>query len=104
MANERSKPDRQLLQMPRFVRGKKKLPPFAQLALDGAVREVLDNPLMGEQKRGALQHIRVHKFKAGNQQLLLAYKFDEKRNIIEAWAVGPHENFYRDLQRYQDAR
>lgn len=44
------------------------------------------------------------KFKVGTQLLLLAYQFDEKRNLIEALDVGPHENFYRDLQKYLDTR
>jgi hypothetical protein len=37
-------------------------------------------------------------------QVLLAYEFDEKKNVVEAWAVGPHENFYRDLKDYMDSR
>lgn len=104
MADERSKPGRQLIQMPRFERLKKRLLPSAQLALDEAVREVMNQPLVGELKKGALRDVRIHKFKAGNLPLLFAYKFDAKRNVIEAWAVGPHENFYRDLQKYLDAR
>ncbi len=31
------------------------------------------------------------KFKVGSQQLLLAYQFDAKRNVIEVLDVGPHE-------------
>lgn len=99
-----SKPERTVLEMPRFIRNKKRLVPKAQLAVDEAVKAILADPLSGEPKSGALKAIRVVKFKVGPQQLLLAYKLDEKRNIIEAWAIGPHENFYRDLQEYMDAR
>lgn len=99
-----SRPERIVLEMPRFIRSKKRLVPKAQLAVDEAVKAILADPLSGEPKSGALKAIRVVKFKVGPQQLLLAYKFDEKRNIIEVWAIGPHENFYRDLQEYMDAR
>ena len=40
------------------------------------------------------------KFKVGPQQLLLAYHFDSRRNVVQLLDVSPHENFYRDLQRY----
>jgi len=32
------------------------------------------------------------------------HQFDTKRNVIEVLDVGPHENFYRELQKYLDAR
>ena len=59
---------------------------------------------MGVPKVGALKGVRVVKFKLGPQQLLLAYQFDEKRNVVEILDVGPHENFCRDLQDYLSAR
>jgi len=101
---EHAKPPRSLIQMPRFERTKRRLPPAAQLATDGAIKQVLGDPLSGESKIGALRGMRVVKFKVGPLLLLLAYKFDPRRNVVEAWAVGPHENFYRELQKYLDAR
>ncbi len=97
-------PERQILQAPRFSKAKKKLPATAQLATDDAVRGVIADPLSGEQKAGALRNVRIVKFKVGNQQLLLAYQFEARRNVIEVLDVGPHENFYRELQKYLDAR
>jgi len=85
------KPGRQVLQAPRFAKSKRRLPRSAQLAVDDAVKGLLADPLAGEPKVGA-------------QQLLLAYQFDAKRNVIEVLDVGPHENFYRELQKYLDAR
>ena len=107
MADKRTgskRPGRAVTMMPRFERNKRRLPPKHQLAVDEAVKEVMADPLLGEAKAGALRAIRVHKFKVGPLQLLLAYHFDEQRNVIEAWAVGLHENFYRDLQDYMQAR
>ncbi len=98
------KPGRQVLQAPRFAKSKRRLPRSAQVAVDDAVKGLLTDPLAGEPKVGALKGVRVVKFKVGAQQLLLAYQFDAKRNAIEVLDVGPHENFYRELQKYLDAR
>jgi len=97
-------PQRSVVQAPRFAKSKRRLPPKAQLATDDNVRKVLEDPLVGVPKVGALKGVRVVKFKFGPQQLLLAYQFDEKRNVVEILDVGPHENFYRDLQDYLSAR
>lgn len=99
-----SKPERTVVLAPRFGRMKKRLPAQAQLAADEAVRGILTGPLSGEPKTGALKGVRVTKFKVGQQQLLLAYQFDSKRNRIAILDVGPHEKFYRELQKYLDAR
>jgi len=89
----------QVLQTPRFSKQLKKLKPVQKHALDEAVQAVIDNPLVGTQKRGYLDYLRVYKFKMLKQQALLAYSFDEGRVIIKLLAVGSHENFYRDLKR-----
>ena len=99
-----SRPERQILQAPRFAKAKRRLPEQAQLAVDETVRGILVDPLSGEPKVGVLKGVRVVKFKVGPQQLLLAYQFDPKRNLLEILDVGPHENFYRELQKYLDAR
>ena len=95
---------RTVVQAPRFGRSKKRLPAAAQLQIDEAVKGVLADPLSGEPKIGALKGVKVIKFNVGPQQLLLAYQFDTKRNLVEVLDVGPHENFYRELQKYLDAR
>ena len=95
---------RTVVQAPRFGRSKRRLPAAAQLQIDEAVKGLLADPLSGEPKIGALKGVRVIKFKVGPQQLLLAYQFDAKRKLIEVLDVGPHENFYRELQKYLDAR
>ncbi len=61
------------------------------------MRALVTNPLLGEEKKGDLAGVRVHKFDCINQLYLLAYLWDESSRT---WlAVGPHENFYRDLKR-----
>jgi mRNA-degrading endonuclease RelE of RelBE toxin-antitoxin system len=89
----------QVLQTPRFSKQLKKLKPIQKDALDKAVQKVIDDPVIGIQKRGDLNYLRVYKFKMLKQQALLAYSYDEGRVIIKLLGVGSHENFYRDLKR-----
>ncbi len=96
--------DRRVIEAPRFSKSKRRLADQAQLELDQQVQGLIDDPLRGEPKTGALQGVRVVKFKVSSQQFLLAYQFDAKRNVLEVLDVAPHENFYRDLQRYLESR
>ena len=101
MAKERErKTDRIVEQSTRFAKAKRKLHAKAQLAVDDQVKKLVEDPLLGEPKAGALAGVRVVKFKVDRQQWLLAYEFNERRNAIELLDLGSHENFYRDLQNY----
>ena len=93
-----------MVQAPRFGKAKKRMPAAAQRATDDAVRAIMANPLVGEPKVGALKGVRVLKFKVKTLELLLAYQCEARRKIIEVLDVGPHANFYRELQQYLDAR
>ena len=101
---EPKKPQRTVEQSTRFGKAKRRLPPKGQLALDEQVKKIVENPLVGEMKVGALKGVRVLKFKLGPLQLLLAYEFNERHNVVELLDVGPHENFYRDLESYLKER
>ena len=90
--------------VPRFMKSKRRLVDTVQEEIDSQVRALIENPLLGEPKMGALKGVRVVKFKAGVQQYLLAYQFLPKQNVIELLDVGVHENFYRDLQTYLSRR
>jgi hypothetical protein len=46
-----------------------------------------------------LAQLRVYKFRSQNQLFLLGYSLDEGVRLIYLEAVGPHENFYRDLKQ-----
>ena len=84
---------------PLFHRRKKKASPQLQEAIDDAARTILSNPLVGEPKAGALKGVRVYKFKCQHLEYLVAYRIETGKREIQFLAVGPHENFYRDLQR-----
>lgn len=81
-----------------FSKALKKLHLNQKIALDEAVRHLQNNPLAGEQKLGKLAGVRVYKFKMLNQLTLLTYSFYEDKLILELIKIGPHENFYRDLE------
>ena len=73
--------------------------PNQKRVLDEAVRIVLADPEIGAPKKGDLQGLRVYKYKALGQQYLLGYRHDPDEPCIALVAIGPHENFYRDLKR-----
>ncbi len=74
---------------------KKQSRPF-QLAIEDEVENILNNPDIGEAKKGDLSRFRGYKFKG--QQFLIAYLL-EKNNII-LYMIGNHENFYLKLKKY----
>jgi len=42
----------------------------------------------------------VEKFKAENDQWLMAYEIRARDHVVIFHAVGQHENFYRDLTKH----
>jgi hypothetical protein len=88
-----------LYQRPALKRAYKKLHDNQRDAVHAAMRAIIANPRLGEEKKGDLAGIWVHKFDCIHQLYLLAYQWDE---TTRTWlALGPHENFYRDLKRQE---
>ncbi|RLL55882.1 type II toxin-antitoxin system RelE/ParE family toxin [Mariprofundus sp. EBB-1] len=85
-----------VLQTNAFLRAYKKLHNNQKDAIDQAVTDIVLNPVIGEQKKGDLAGIYVHKFKCVGQLFLLAYEFDPATRTL--LLVGTHENFYRNLK------
>jgi mRNA interferase RelE/StbE len=83
----------------RFARAYKKLQANVAADVDAAVAAAAADPEIGERKKGDLAALRVYKFRALGQLYLLGYSVDEGVRLIYLEAVGPHENFYRDLKR-----
>jgi mRNA interferase RelE/StbE len=84
----------------RFARQYKKLHNNIAADVDVAVDAVAENPAgLGERKKGDLAQLLVHKFRSQGQLYLLGYTVDDGVRLIYLEAVGPHENFYRDLKR-----
>ena len=87
-----------LAQTRRFARAYKKLHDNVAADVDAAAAEVADNPSVGERKRGDLADLWVFKFRSQGQMYLLGYTVDDGIRLVYLEAVGPHENFYRDLK------
>lgn len=90
---------REVLQTRRFARTYKKLHDKLAADVDTAVGAVAQDPDAGEKKKGDLSALRVYKFRSDGQLYLLGYTRDDEIRLIYLEAVGPHENFYRDLKR-----
>jgi len=88
-----------IIQANSFRRAAKKMHPVQKKALDEAVRAIMEQPEIGIIKKGDLARLRVYKYKISDQQYLLGYHYDPVEQVISLVAIGPHENFYRDLKR-----
>lgn len=87
----------QIRQMPAFKKAYKKLASSHKLVVNEAILAIVNDPNIGEEKKGDLSGVYVYKFKINLQQMLLAYEWDDENSIL--LALGVHENFYRDLKR-----
>jgi len=70
--------------------------------LDKQVHKILDNPGIGQEKKGDLRGVFIHKFKIQTIKYLLSYRF--VGDALELIMIGPHENYYRDLKTYLKSR
>lgn len=88
-----------LKQTRRFARAYKKLHDNVAADVDAATEVVAADPTAGERKKGDLADLLVYKFRSQNQLYLLGYTIDDSVRLVYLEAVGPHENFHRDLKR-----
>ncbi len=80
----------------------KKMPKSNKALLDREVQRIAAKPSIGEEKKGDLSSVFIHKFKIKTTEYLLAYRMiDEDLELI---MIGPHENYYRNLSQYQKNR
>ncbi len=84
-------------QMPAFRRAYKRLHSQQKTKVNDAIQAVIKNPEIGQEKKGDLAGVFVHKFKMHNQEILLAYEWNVQERLL--LMLGAHENFYRDLKR-----
>lgn len=87
-----------IIQSPLFARKVKKFHKDQKLELDKAIKKLIKDPTIGEEKKGDLKGIFIYKFKISTTQYLLAYRYTEE--LLELITIGPHENYYRDLKTY----
>ena len=88
----------QIIQTNRFKKAYKKLHLNQLTEVNKAISQVINNPGIGEQKKGNLSWLRVYKFKVLGQLTLLGYSIEKNGEIILTFVdLGSHENFYRDI-------
>lgn len=88
----------QIIQTRQFKQSVKKLTPNQKIELDAAIKIIMNNPCVGQQKKGDLDFLWVYKFRMNNQLTLLAYSYEEQIITLTLLALGSHENFYRDIK------
>jgi len=76
----------------------KKISKSEKDALDLEIKRIAENPIIGEEKKGDLRDVFIHKFKLKTTQCLLAYR--KVDSDLELVMIGPHENYYRDLKQF----
>ena len=81
-----------------FEKKVKKMSKSEKDALDREVKRIAEDSSLGEEKKGDLKNVFVHKFKLKTTQYLLAYR--KVGGDLELVMIGPHENYYRDLKQY----
>ena len=82
----------------RFGKQLDKFSEAAQTVIEDEVDKIIENPKIGEQKKGDLSYLRVHKFTLNRQETLLGYSFQEQKLILTLLQLGSHENFYSDAK------
>ena len=87
-----------LLVTPTFARAVKKLHCGQKADLDDAVRAIANDPGIGEAKVGDVAGVQIYKFRMANQLCPVAYRV-LAADTVKLLTVGPHESFYRDLER-----
>ena len=85
-----------------FVKKVKKMSKAEKDSLDQEIRKIAEKPSIGEEKKGDLREIFVHKFKIKTAEYLLAYR--KIGRDLELVIIGQHENYYRDLKQYLKKR
>jgi len=81
-----------------FEKKVKKMSKSEKDALDREIKQIAEDQSLGQEKKGDLKDVFVHKFKLKTTQYLLAYR--KVGGDVELVMIGPHENYYRDLKQY----
>jgi len=89
----------EIIQTNRFEKAYKKLHLNQLIEVNKAIKIIIENPGIGELKKGSLSWLRVYKFKVLGQLTLLGYNVEKYEKIVLTLVnIGSHENFYRDLK------
>ena len=93
----------EVFQTRRFGKALDKLPHAALVSVENEIELIIENPLLGELKKGDLNYLRVHKFHLGKQLVLLGYSWVEQRLALYLLSLASHENFYDEMKKARKA-
>ncbi|MDR2663514.1 MAG: type II toxin-antitoxin system RelE/ParE family toxin [Treponema sp.] len=91
-----------------FKKAYKKLYKNQLAQVNTAIQAIIDNPGLGEQKKGDLSMLRVYKFQVQNQLTLIGYNVSPEltedvaagtERVLTFIDIGSHENFYRNIKK-----
>jgi mRNA-degrading endonuclease RelE of RelBE toxin-antitoxin system len=103
MSEEQKSQIIEVYQSNRFEKALDKLSAPLQKIVEDEIDKILANPELGEQKRGDLGYLRVHKFKLNNQLTLLGYSWLEYKIELYLLSLESHENFYQSQKNHRKA-
>lgn len=92
-----------IIQSRTFEKRVRRLRKQKKKVLDRQIRRIAADPSIGQEKRGDLRSVFLHKFKIHTTQYLLVYRIADS-DTLELIMIGPHEDYYRDLTNYLKTR
>ena len=87
-----------IIQSRSFERKVKRFNNQEKKILDNHIRKIAGSPTIGQEKKGDLRGVYVHKFKIQTIQYLLEYRLIG--DDLELIMIGPHEKYYRNLKKH----
>ncbi|WP_260292047.1 type II toxin-antitoxin system RelE/ParE family toxin [Sedimenticola hydrogenitrophicus] len=93
----------EVFETPTFKKAFKKLAEREKVAVEDEIDLIIADPELGELKKGDLSHLRVHKFKLNDAQVLLGYSWKAAELKLYLLTMGPHENFYKAAKKRRPA-
>lgn len=83
---------------PTFQKVFKKLAEAEKVLVEDEVDKIIDDPDIGEQKKGDLFHLWVHKFNMKNRQVLLGYSWKKAELELYLLNIAPMRIFTKTLK------
>jgi mRNA-degrading endonuclease RelE of RelBE toxin-antitoxin system len=103
MSGEQNAQHVNVYESPVFKKALDKLPDEDVVIIEDEIDTIIDDPEIGEQKKGDLSYLLVHKFSLNGQQVLLGYNWQKAQLTLHLLNIGPHENFYDKAKKRRKA-
>lgn len=103
MCAEQRKSQIDVYETNRFTKSLERFDQDSLMLIEDEIEKIIENPTVGEQKKGDLSYLRVHKFSVNSQQMLLGYSWVESKIELYLLSLGSHENFNDVLKRSRKA-